>query len=63
MRIIADYDACEANARCVEILPEVFHVDDNDFLHLKDENPPEELRAKVEAAVMACPKAALSLED
>jgi ferredoxin len=42
--------------------PEVFEVRDDDFLYILDENPPEELRGKVEEAVRACPKAAITLE-
>jgi ferredoxin len=42
--------------------PEVFEVRDDDFLYVLDENPPEELRAKVELAVQRCPKQAIKLE-
>jgi len=63
MRVVVNYDLCEANARCMDECPEVFKVDDNDELHILDETPPESLRQKVEAAVAACPRAALRLED
>jgi ferredoxin len=43
--------------------PEVFEVRDDDFLYVLQENPPEELRAKVEEAVQRCPKQAITLED
>ncbi len=33
MKIHIDYDACEANAVCEGIAPEVFLVDDDDNLH------------------------------
>ena len=62
MKIKVDYDLCEANAVCMEQAPEVFKVDDDDNLHVLDESPPEELRAKVEAAVRLCPRQALTLE-
>jgi ferredoxin len=42
--------------------PEVFEVRDDDFLYVLQENPPEELRAKVEEAVRRCPKQAITLE-
>jgi ferredoxin len=45
------------------LAPEVFEVRDDDLLYVLDENPPEELRAKVEAAVRTCPKNAISIED
>ncbi len=63
MRVVVDYDLCESNAICMGIAPEVFEVRDDDFLYLLQENPPEELRAKVEEAVQRCPKQAISLVE
>jgi ferredoxin len=63
MRVVVDYDLCESNALCMAAAPEVFEVRDDDFLYVLDENPPEELRAKVELAVQRCPKQAISIED
>ena len=45
----------------MEAAPEVFELDDDDNLQLLQEQPAEELRAKVEKAVRMCPKAALKL--
>ena len=63
VKIIVDYDLCEANAVCMAEAPEVFKVDDEDNLHILIESPPEELREKVEAAVRLCPRQALSLRQ
>jgi ferredoxin len=63
MRVVVDYDLCESNALCMAAAPEVFEVRDDDFLYVLDENPPEELRSKVELAVQRCPKQAIRLED
>ncbi|HUE61321.1 MAG TPA: ferredoxin [Acidimicrobiales bacterium] len=63
MRVVVDYDLCESNALCMAAAPEVFEVRDDDFLYLLQENPPEELRPKVEEAVQRCPKQALRIED
>jgi ferredoxin len=63
VRIIVDYGLCESNALCVQAAPEVFEVRDDDLLYLLDEEPSERLRAKVEAAVRACPKQAIRLEE
>ena len=63
MKVVVDYDLCESNAVCMAIAPEVFEVGDDDFLYVLDENPPEELRSKMEEAVRRCPKQAISLED
>lgn len=62
MKIVVDFDLCEANAVCMKVAPEVFEVDENDFLIIKQENPPESLRAKVEEAVRRCPRQAIKLE-
>jgi ferredoxin len=62
-RIVVDYTLCEANAMCMKIAPEVFHVDAEDNLHLLIESPAPELVTKVENAVRRCPRGALSLVD
>jgi ferredoxin len=63
MRVRVDHTLCESNAVCVRLVPEVFEVGDDDRLHLKQERPPEALRARVEQAVRRCPKQALSIVD
>jgi len=63
MRIVVNWALCEGNGKCEEVAPELFSLDDEDELHVLDENPSEELRAKAEAACAACPKNALSIED
>ena len=62
MKIIVDYDLCEANAVCQAEAPEMFEVDEDDNLNLLLEAPGEELRKKLENAVRLCPKQALKLE-
>ena len=62
MKIVVDYDLCEANAVCMAECPEVFKVDDDDNLHILNEDPSEDLRGKIERAVRLCPKQALKLE-
>ncbi len=61
MKVVVDYDLCEANAVCQRIAPEVFEVRDDDRLYLKTEAPAESLRAKVEEALRRCPKQALKI--
>ena len=62
MRVVVDYDLCESNALCMAAAPEVFEVRDDDYMYVLQENPPEELRAKVEEAVQRCPTQAIKLE-
>jgi len=61
MKVVPDYDACEANAVCAGLVPEVFEVDDEDVLHIKVADVPPALADQVRHAVRSCPKAALSL--
>ena len=63
MRVVVDFDLCESNALCMGLAPQVFEVRDDDLLYVLDENPSEELREQVEAAVRTCPKNAISIED
>ena len=62
MKVVVDYDLCESNAICMGIAPEVFEVRDDDNLYVLQEEPPEELRSKVEEAVRRCPKQAITVE-
>ena len=45
------------------VAPEVFHLDDDDVLHVIDERPDESLRSKVLDAIRLCPKQAISLQE
>ncbi|MCY1081923.1 ferredoxin [Archangium lansingense] len=61
MKIVVDWDRCEANGVCVRAASEAFNLDEKDQLHVLVENVTPELRAKVEQAVRDCPRQALSL--
>jgi ferredoxin len=63
VRVEVDRDACEANAVCAGLVPEVFEVDDEDLLHIKVSDVPAGLADGVRHAVRSCPKAALSLSE
>jgi ferredoxin len=63
MRVVVDYELCESNAVCMDILPEVFEVRDDNFLHVLNECPPGEHRGKVMEAVRSCPKRAISVVE
>ena len=63
MKIKVDFDLCESNGLCEAMAPDVFELDDEDFLQLTtEETTPENIDA-VRRAVAACPRAAISLED
>ncbi|WP_232680192.1 ferredoxin [Nocardioides sp. R-C-SC26] len=63
MKIKVDFDLCESNALCEAMAPEVFELDDDDYLVVKTEETTPENIADVKRAVAACPRAAITLED
>jgi ferredoxin len=63
MKIVVDYELCEANAVCMNTSPDCFRVEDDDTLTVLIESPPESMRDKVEEAVRLCPRQAISLEE
>jgi ferredoxin len=62
MKVVIDHTLCEGHARCMETVPDVFEVRDDDRSYALMDDIPEVLRAKVERAVQACPRAAIRLE-
>lgn len=62
-KVVVDFDLCESNAVCMGIAPEVFEVRDDDFLYVLQEEPADDLRAKVDEAVQRCPKQAISIDE
>jgi ferredoxin len=63
MKIVVDFDKCNSNAVCQVVAPELFEVRSDNFLYILQENPPESLRAKLEAAVRGCPTRAIAIEE
>jgi ferredoxin len=64
MRVIVDRGLCQGHAACQEEAPEVFRVPKGaDTVELLLPEPPESLRARVQAAVKYCPTRALRIED
>lgn len=63
MKVKVDFDLCESNALCEALAPEVFELDDDDYLQIKKEEIGEEDVEAVRRAVAACPRAAISLVE
>ncbi|QIK76712.1 ferredoxin [Nocardioides piscis] len=63
MKVKVDFDLCESNAMCEALAPEVFELDDDDFLVVKKEEVGEADLEAVRRAVASCPRAAISLVD
>ncbi len=63
MKVVVDFELCEANAVCMGVCPEVFRVEDDDTLTILMESPAENLRAKLEESVRLCPRQAISIQE
>ena len=61
MKVVVDYDLCEANALCMDCAPEIFRVEEDDTLTVLIDEPGEELREKLEKAVRLCPRQAITI--
>ena len=63
MKVKVDFDLCESNAMCEALAPEVFELDDDDFLVVKKEEVGEGDLDAVRRAAASCPRAAIALVD
>ena len=63
MRVVVDYDVCASTGSCMQVCPEVFEVRSDGYLYVLQEEPPEELRTKVQEAAELCPTGAITVED
>jgi ferredoxin len=64
VRIRVDLDLCQGHGTCAEEAPEVFAVDEQESkVIVREERPPESLRAKVKSAVRFCPTRALTQSE
>jgi ferredoxin len=62
MKVVVDYDLCEANALCMQAAPEVFRVEEDDTLTVLLDEIPENLRQKVQDSERLCPRQAIRIE-
>jgi ferredoxin len=62
MKVTVDYDVCASTGACMQACPEVFEVRSDGYLYLLIEEPPEELRGKVQEAFELCPTGAITIE-
>jgi ferredoxin len=63
MQVEVDHEACEANGVCAGLVPEVFDLDDEDYLNIVLPEVPSRLAEGVRHAVASCPKLALRLAE
>jgi ferredoxin len=62
MKVVVDLSTCDLHGLCVDTAPEVFEIGGDGKLHLLNETPPDDLRAKVDKAVRECPTGAIWIE-
>ncbi|MBU9765969.1 ferredoxin [Mycobacterium sp. TNTM28] len=62
-KVHVDFGICESNGVCMGIIPEVFDLDDEDYLHVLQEEVTPENEAQILEAVRQCPRQAISVED
>ncbi len=63
MHIMLDRDLCQGHGTCGEEAPEVFELDAEGNLVVKQPEPPESQREAVKRAVKYCPTGALTLQE
>jgi ferredoxin len=63
MKVKVDFDLCQSNAVCESLAPDVFEIDDNNFLMVKTEEVTDANRAAIERAVASCPTQAISIVE
>ena len=63
MKIVVDYDACEANGICQRKAPDLFRLEDDDSLTVLINSPDSDQRQQLEAAINGCPRSAIRFED
>jgi ferredoxin len=63
MKVTVDFDVCASTGACMQVCPEAFEVRSDGYLYILQEEPGEELRAKVEQAAELCPTGAITIED
>lgn len=62
MKATVDPDRCQGHARCWEICPEVFSLDEEGHAFVSADVVPPELEAQARQAVINCPERAITVE-
>jgi ferredoxin len=63
MKIDVDFDLCESNGLCEALAPDVFELDEDDYLQLLADRTTPANEEAVRRAVASCPRAAISLRE
>lgn len=63
MRVNVNLPACEGHGLCTQVAPDVYELDDEGYVRLRQDPVPEALAASAAAGARVCPVTALSLQD
>jgi ferredoxin len=61
MKVSVDPDLCQGHARCWQICPDVFDLDDEGHASVVAADVPDDLAEKVREAVRNCPERAITV--
>ena len=61
MKVSVDPDKCQGHARCWDLCPEVFTIDDDGYASTLVDEVPAELEEKVSTAKRNCPERAIEV--
>jgi ferredoxin len=61
VKAVVDADRCQGHARCWQICPEVFSLDDEGHSYVSVPDVPPELEAKAREAADNCPERAITI--
>ena len=62
-KVEVDFGLCESNGVCVGSIPEVFDLDDDDYLHVLSDEVTSQNEQQIDDAVRQCPRQAISIVD
>lgn len=62
-KVVVDFGLCESNGVCMGIIPEVFDLDDEDYLHVLEDEVTSQNEHQIREAVRQCPRQAIAIED
>lgn len=63
MKIDVDFDLCEANGVCVDICPDVFDIDDDNFLQVNHDAVTSDTEEALRSAARGCPRGAIRVVE
>jgi ferredoxin len=63
LKVTVNRETCEGYANCVRAAPDVFDLDDDDLVVLKQDEPPDAQLSRVRRATYDCPTESISFTD